>query len=148
MKLTHYSVNRIPPIFDRVQIGQSDKPSGLWVSDEDEYGWAEWCVNNSPDFIAEYRHEITLADDANILYLRTPEDIDAFTECYRGDNLRQTGCIFFIDWPQVAREYDGIIITPYQWTRRLMPSTRWYYGWDCASGCIWAKKAIKSFSVG
>ena len=22
------------------------KPRGLWVSDDDDYGWAEWCAHN------------------------------------------------------------------------------------------------------
>lgn len=49
-----------------------------------------------------------------------------------------------IMWPKVAKEYQGIIISPYQWERRDFFGTFWYSGWDCASGCIWDKEAIKS----
>ena len=47
----------------------------------------------------------------------------------------------FIDWPKVAERYDGIIIAPYQWSRRL-DGPMWYYGWDCASGCVWRARAV------
>ena len=46
--------------------------------------------------------------------------------------------IYMLDFLKVMDEYDGIIIAPYQYSCRLMnSSTAWYYGWDCASGCIW-----------
>ena len=48
-----------------------------------------------------------------------------------------------IDWAEVASKYDGIIISPYQWSLRLDMEMMWYYGWDCASGCIWNISAIK-----
>ena len=28
--------------------------------------------------------------------------------------------------------------------RRLDMETRWYYGWDCASGCVWDASAVQS----
>jgi len=50
-----------------------------------------------------------------------------------------------INWPAVAEKYDGIIIAPYIWQRRLSdnPDHFWYYGWDCASGCIWNTEVIE-----
>ena len=48
----------------------------------------------------------------------------------------------YIDWPAVATDYPGLIIAPYQWSCRMSEFTRWYYGWDCASGCIWNADAI------
>jgi hypothetical protein len=51
-----------------------------------------------------------------------------------------------IDWYRVAEQYDGIIITPYIYERRLTEYTTWYYSWDCASGCIWNGKAIANIT--
>lgn len=42
-----------------------------------------------------------------------------------------------ISWKKVRKNYDGIIIAPYQWDCRNASETTWYYPWDCASGCIW-----------
>ena len=51
-----------------------------------------------------------------------------------------------INWRAVAGDYAGLIITPYQWSRRLEPYS-WYYGWDCASGCIWDPSAITDIKL-
>ena len=46
------------------------------------------------------------------------------------------------NWDDVVRQYDGLIIAPYQWAKRCDYS--WYYGWDCASGVIWNLRAVAS----
>jgi hypothetical protein len=88
-----------------------------------------------------YELDVDLTD---MLVLRTCEDLDDFTDVY-GSEL---GCADYfrnkfrvIDWKQVAREFAGIEIAPYQWDRRHTLS--WYYGWDCASGCVWHPRAVK-----
>jgi hypothetical protein len=55
--------------------------------------------------------------------------------------------LYYIDWSKVAAKHQGIIIAPYCYARRLTYHTAWYYGWDCASGCIWDLKAIQSVEV-
>jgi hypothetical protein len=55
------------------------------------------------------------------------------------------GRMSYIDWPRVAERFDGVIIAPYQWKHRL--ELMWYYGWDCASGCIWNARAVSCFEV-
>jgi len=126
------------------------KPQGLWVSiDRDGQGWARWC--REANFrVGElvYRNVITLRDPRALLWLRTPRALDALTEDYGID-----GNIFnsmplghyrnwtrAINWYAVARKYPGVIITPYMWQCRM--SLSWYYGWDCASGCIWDASQI------
>lgn len=121
------------------------KPHGLWVSDEDDFGWRAWCTGEQWGLkTLKHAYDITLKKDANILYLRTPEEIDAFTEKWKyampGVGLDN----FYINWPEVRKLYDGIIITPYQWSRRLDGNSSWYYSWDCASGCIWNLSCIES----
>jgi hypothetical protein len=46
-----------------------------------------------------------------------------------------------IDWPAVAKDYDGIEIkyNVHGWNK----SIGWYYVWDISSGCIWNVKDEK-----
>jgi hypothetical protein len=147
------------------QGGQA-KPNGLWF-DVDE-SWKRWC--NATQFRLEdlrYRHTVTILDTSRILFLRNAKDIDAFT-CRYGRNLsghiqllnstedinaftRQYGRDLFSDiqgqfsnyimWREVAERHSGIIIDPYSRTRSL--TYLWYYGWNCAGGCIWDTSLIR-----
>lgn len=128
-----------------------EKPHGLWVSVKGEDGWKEWCESENfqwPKLRVE--NLIELKPGANILRLQSPEQMDEFTKQYGVvptiflDDPTIPMRSFAIDWPKVAGEYQGIIIAPYQWERRMAMFTSWYYGWDCASGCIWSVDAIQS----
>lgn len=142
--LVHYSASPLKRVLDVSQAadgrGLGFKPSGLWfsVGDEDD-GWRAWCEdqNFGADRFA-YAVEIVLVEDANILRLKGAEEIDNFTAAYG----KSGGTIYDIDWAKVASLYDGMIIAPYCWARRLHRETSWYYAWDCASGCIWRSRAI------
>jgi hypothetical protein len=119
------------------------KPKGLWVSDEDEYGWREWCTDESFSMERlEHAHRVELADDARLLVIRDADGIDDFTRLY---SLPGRGDSYYVDWPAVASRFQGIVITPYIWARRLSDAS-WYYPWDCASGCIWDPTAIASIA--
>lgn len=154
MRLIHYSNELLGPIHSKEQDeGRSTgigKPKGLWVSVEGENDWASWCKSEQfRDCYNQIHNEITLAPDARILYLNTPEEIDKFTEEYiiKNDDPKFGRFMDYIDWAKVAGTYQGIVIAPYQWTRRMTEHTWWYYGWDCASGCIWDATAIQSTRV-
>lgn len=136
------------------------KPHGFWLSDEQRGagGWASWCRSERfRPYSLRYEHEVELYENAKILYLRTPKDIDDFGDKYGYSLLEKLGhklddsmyggkYIDQIDWHRVAKKYQGIIITPYIWPQRL-GRHMWYYGWDCASGCIWNARAIKSIKM-
>lgn len=146
-KLIHYSIEPLKEIFDKEQARcPTTKPEGLWLSVEDGYGWKEWCTNENFALNRfEYETEITLEKNANILKLKNTRDIDEFTDEYwsNRDMEFETELRMAIKWNEVAAIYDGIIIAPYQWNRRLDTNTSWYYGWDCSSGCIWNSQVIK-----
>lgn len=161
MKLVHWSHKRVTSVTGRHQKPRRQmKPNGFWVSDESRgaYGWRQWCRSEGfRSYGFRYEHRVELADNAKILYLRTPQDIDKFADKYKADtelNQRMAeigsrwggASIYDIDWARVAKKYHGIIITPYQWSQRLGRHS-WYYSWDCASGCIWNKRAIKSITM-
>jgi hypothetical protein len=148
MQLVHYSEKPVIKISDCDNKGTSRpqiKPNGLWVSDDScDDNWKSWC--ESEGFNLEGLtcvHDVTLKESANILFLRSSSEIHNFTKEYRvkGD------IPLYIDWAAISEKYDGIIITPYSWDERSCLSCLWYYGWDCASGCIWKAEAIESIEL-
>ena len=134
----HFSYKKIIEIENKTQSNApAPKPNGFWVSCENsDLGWKEWCETNDFDGNWDYSYKVYLTQHANILLLENSQQIKDFSEKYSAGD-------WIVDWKEVAKIYDGIIIAPYQWSCRLNVS--WYYTWDCASGCIWNAKAIKTF---
>lgn len=142
MTLSHYSATSF--IFDPtrtyVQEKEHFKPLGLWLSVDGDRDWPEWCKAedfNEPGL--RHRTEMVLAPDANILHLKSADNIRYFTQQYAGLKWGSDR----VNWAQVAKDYQGIIIAPYQWECRLDHYTFWYYTWDCASGCVWDLSVIR-----
>jgi hypothetical protein len=143
------------------------KPIGLWITPYgQEDNWFEWATGE--DFRVEelnFTHDVELAVGANILRISSVEGLDAFSQEYAIDAFADNPSRYhdgtpmeswmYCDWARLAQKYDGIIISPYQWERRLArydavnnkTRTDWYYSWDCASGCIWNAKAIESIKL-
>ena len=130
------------------QLGRYQKPHGFWITDDSDGCWRSWCL--AEGFRLDeltHKHEIDL-DETKVLVLRSRSEIEVFACKYRAlykwgpEEEPQKYTDVCIDWPRVAADYDGIIITPYQWSLRLAPDFNWYYVWDCASGCIWNPRAI------
>jgi hypothetical protein len=141
VNLYHYSDK--PFVLDRDRTYDPKahfKPCGLWLSVEDD--WQRWCEGEEFNLGGlTHRTQIVL-NGAKILLLEDTDALDAFTDTYRltvppYDSLRA------IDWPRVVARYDGIIIAPYMWERRLSPHTFWYYCWDCASACVWNTSVLE-----
>lgn len=153
MKLVHYSAEPLGELRVVEQAGDTFKPRGLWVSDDDcEDNWRAWCEGENFRLEAlTHRTEIELKPGANVLVLETAFQIDEFTDKWHvappfpasGFHSRM-----FIDWTGLRAHYAGMIVTPYIWSRRLSmgdtPDAMWYYSWDCASGCIWNPDAIQN----
>lgn len=138
-RFVHYSQK--PFEFERRTYDQrvDTKPRGLWLSVDD--AWLDWCRGENFHLEhCEWAIPVSIREGATVLGLATEEDLDAFTREYRRRPSRarppyvETNSLL-IDWSAVARWFDGIVISPYQWGRRL--ELPWYYGWDCASGCVW-----------
>lgn len=159
MKLIHFT-DADKTLEELVSVKQSNysswayigKPMGLWVSDEEDYGWSQWCDDNLfRDTSKQLMYEVKLRSNSNVLRINSSEHLRLFSEEYAfsldADSEESTeyeGYLRIIDWELVSKTYQGIIITPYQWNCRT--ELMWYYGWDCASGCIWDKNAIESFT--
>lgn len=150
-RLKHYSYVALGELVSKEQEACTSyfgKPRGLWVSVEGDQDWREFCLSEnfgSPEKWTEY--DVILNRDAKVLWLRSATGLDEFTRRYGiSDGVTLYGSLLHrssIDWPTVAKEYQGIVIAPYQWSRRMDDFTGWYYGWDCASGCIWDASAIE-----
>lgn len=140
--LTHFSADPFTLDPDRAyeQSASKIKPAGLWLSVDGDDDWPSWCLGEGFRVGAlTHRTALQLVPDARVLWLSTPDDVLAFGVKYGGEMTRE---FLWVDWPQVATDWDGLVIAPYQWSLRLDPRTHWYYGWDCASGCVWNLAAL------
>ena len=151
MKLIHYTNEKFSleprkyDPYDQSKLSWQPKPNGIWVSVEGEYDWKCWC--ESENYELEHlavSYEIELKEDANILHLKTSEEIFEFTKAYKNPIRNYT---YEIKWDEVKAQHQGIIISPYRWDCRLSLEASWYYTWDCASGCIWDLDCIKEFKL-
>jgi hypothetical protein len=75
-----------------------------------------------------------------MIIIRNYDELVAFEEKYGIED--QPRRYMVINWGKVAVDYDGIEIAPYIFKARN--KHMWYYGWDIASGCIWANGAIQN----
>lgn len=149
MLVYHYTAT-IPECVEAKDQTASDgrKPIGFWVSDCDRgNGWREWCESEAWGLDGLKNRMLIDLDMKDILHLKSVSDIDAFSVDYKKVSYRLYP-LNLIDWVAVAKEFSGILISPYQWERRLDgAASDWYYGWDCASGCVWSPKAVMGIEV-
>lgn len=131
------------------------KPHGMWFTvGNGEDSWRAWC--EAEDFHPTHlvhATEVIFKPTARVLKISTPNGLVSFTERYgfvppwmreptAWSLFAHYGKGYSINWGKVAKRYDAVVIAPYLWECRLSDKTFWYYGWDCASGCVWNIKAI------
>jgi hypothetical protein len=142
------------------------KPNGLWFDVNED--WKGWCEAEQfrPETL-RYRHKVTILDASQILFLQSVKDIDSFTRKYERNRFSQINLLQsakdidaftreygrdlfgdiqqqfgkYIVWGEVAKKYSGIVISPYFHEKSL--TNLWYYGWGCASGCVWDTCVIR-----
>lgn len=141
--LSHYSAKpwALDPARTYVQSTREPKPRGLWLSVDGEQDWPTWC--RSEDWgVASLAHRtaLRLVGGHRVLTLDTPAALAHFTDVYGRPTTPE---FLYIDWPRVAASWDGLLIAPYQWSMRYDPHVPWYYGWDCASACVWNLGALE-----
>lgn len=122
------------------------KPYGLWLSVDDS--WEKWCISESFRIDSlKYKHDVKLSKNANILKISSTEEVDDFNYEYSfnsGEYLSLNRML--INWDRVYEDYDGIIISPYNYGM-IRYIYMWYYAWDCESGCIWNIDIIESIKL-
>lgn len=118
------------------------KPAGLWISKEGKHDWESYARRRFHFDCLKYVHEVKLFAGIPLLRLETKKSLLDFTEKYGCEDAS-----FNIKWDIVARKYQGIIIAPFQPRALEEEKLLWYRTWDCASGCIWNKFAIKELKL-
>ena len=140
------------------------KPTGIWYGLGDS--WIQWCMSEASGWLSPYIYDFVLDED-KILKVTNIEEFEKFEEEHQairaefkllmdhmpkirdahGDGFGRRMSRFFdqIDWPKLATMYSGVEIAPYIWKKRL--ESMWYYPWDCASGCIWNRSAVKELRL-
>lgn len=117
------------------------KPRGLWLSDESESGWKDWCESERfhLDRLAS-RTEFQFSESANILHLTSVEEVLEFNDEWQ-KSPEKNPYLVRINWGGLSEVYDGILITPYHRPWNVYLPT-WYYGWDVPSACVWNLEAL------
>lgn len=144
LKLTHYTFEKF--VFNpRQEYRQSKsalKPDGLWLShDKCGAGWLDWCMTNAfMEHRLNYETEIHIEEtDKDIAFINDDKSMWAFQYKYSAYIHSLLG----IDFKRVASDYKALVIIPYLYKFRLHSDFLWYYGWDCASACVWDLSCIK-----
>jgi hypothetical protein len=110
------------------------KPKGLWYSLGS--GWLDWNMTEygkHHSFKSAYKLSIDMND---VLRIDTPEKLMEFDKTFAQGST--------VNWQEVAKNYKGIDIIPYQSSLRM--ELGWYYGWDIASGCVWDSSCIQKIN--
>lgn len=144
MQYYHWSHNYIDKLEDIKYIQDDFKPEGFWFSVNKE--WLEWCKENglfnSED---DYQYEI-IFNSENIYKISSLQDLKNFRKRFP-TKLNKN----WIDWNEVSKEYDGIVVYNYRDIKNdLLPKFGkyiWFLGLDCSCGCIWNIKIITSFFI-
>jgi hypothetical protein len=88
MRLIHHDKQIITFDPDRLYPNRDHdqyfKPHGLWISDEDDYGWSHWCTGEQwGTETLVYEHLVELTWDNNVLFISTIEGLDKFHEQFK-----------------------------------------------------------------
>lgn len=146
MTLAHYAQRPVGELeYREHRDGRSlwfDKPTGFWVSPVGSDDWRSFASENGM-FCLSFPYRVLLRREANLLVLQGARELHEFTGEY-GIPMTLPGLSAHvgIDWKRLRLHWDGVIIAPYVWSLRMETAFEWYYGWDCASGCIWNHEAV------
>ena len=133
----------------------NDKPRGLWLSNEDSFGWREWCARE--DF-ANYGDEEGHAFDVDmskILVIDTDSpSIEGIIEAILRKDTRMGVCLGIdeyrlprTNWLAVSERWSGVYVgtgaSHLFWGFPLgIRTPTWLHCWDCASACVWDVSCI------
>jgi hypothetical protein len=142
LRYVHYSETPLLKVAKPKKLNDLFKPCGLWFSvDGNGDGWVEWCrTENFRLSSLAFATELSL-ELKKFRVITNAHDLNEFDKEF---GVKIFEACWGIKWTTVANLYSGIIISPYIWECRLRGRvSEWYYGWDCASGCVWDTDAVK-----
>lgn len=144
MRFVHYSANhnlsleRLYSVFQGAPFSHGtkfDKPDGLWLSDDDDYGWREWCEAEGYRLGKLKNAYLATLDLNSVLHISSIKEIVKFHKRY---SIKKDENYIIINWQVVAQSCKGIVISPYlhDVSVKLDFAYMWYWGWDVACACI------------
>jgi hypothetical protein len=111
MKLIHYTRQEFqlePREYDQNEMQWNAKPNGFWFSVEEvveeDQTWKTWCEGADyelEDLVISY--QIELKENANILHLKTDEEILNFSKLFPYIEHHRICRSFELDWPKVKK---------------------------------------------
>jgi hypothetical protein len=137
------------------------KPKGLWYS----FG-KSWITHLRKELDSRYVHDdgtstITVwgetklretthiyqiyLDEDKLIKIYSEEDLKSFEKKHRPVRRRKQvdyGLGSGANWADIAKKYSGMEI---KHPHYIMSSL--FDGWDCSSGCIWNRKAVRSIKL-
>lgn len=149
-----------------VSVQLRSKPKGLWYSlgdgwlNFDNYEQTDKCEYKGYLYTVEIDEDVFInisqvSNKNKILRLNSMNDRKIFYQKYKRINISlrtdgvlgpDLGLIFqLINWVQVSNDYAGLEIPDINRSNQL--DSRWCYGWDVPSGCIWNTNIINYFKI-
>jgi hypothetical protein len=156
----------------RPQMPFTRKPNGLWWSNGTAWtdlvaNNPRRSAAVRRKAVGEHSYEVHLGDEFRLLRLESFDDLLDFSVSFaqpmphaaegffwqKGDKWRYDPAqdtemprqmrAFMINWPEVAKIYDGIEIVNYEANRAGRPHIDWLdIDWDVSSGCAWNTKHL------
>ncbi len=167
----HNSAKIIDGLKDAAQEGFKRKPRGLWWADEDT--WVDLLVEGAAPGLngrqaGAYSYQVDLKPGFRLLQMTDAEALLDFSRMYgqpmpharKGFFWQRPGTrdrydpdqdpkmpgrarAFLIDWPEVARRWDGIEI-PDLLSETSRPRMDWLdTDWGVGSGCAWRTEYLE-----
>ena len=138
----HFSAEPVERLVQREILWNIKPFNAFWFSDESQYGWRKWCIENEYGLDGlRYAHRVSFTDDARILLVDTVEALDhlhreySYISAWAVDADRSLASpMRRWDYRRLADQWDVLIISPH----RRQPRREWwpYSRWDCASGVV------------
>lgn len=120
------------------------KPYGLWYGIDNS--WIDFCESEMPEWVSPHRYKLDI-DMSKVLVVDTIEKMYDMNKHVVNTEEYFHLKNYDIDWTYFDKKgYKGIEIPRYMYELRMKNEFFWYYGWDCASGCIWSTDIIKSIT--
>lgn len=147
----------------------AEKPAGIWYSPGEEWiNYLKWEFEMLEE--ANYVYSLQpvysqggLESSGGVLHINSPvmlyefhrrfgvpEDPEraAAYDALIGRARKLDPSIFTdVNWPAVAKIWDGIEISPHQAEVARDIQVQWYVGWDIASGCIWRPAGVQNIQL-
>ena len=118
---------------------------GLWTSTytpEEEYqsAWIEWCIREEPEWIKDVNFFLLVPkEDAQIYVIDCYEDLE---QLYSKFGISSEVGLTVMDWEEIAKHYDGVMLTEAGQVHTRFSHPLSLYGWDCES-TVWFRDVFE-----